>query len=188
MPQRLPPSHHGPRNQELGAMSRPVPIAARRASAQPPSVVALGWLVLLSIAALLWLSPLRAAPADHRWPMGDYVVNANAVRTDFLAPAVAQKLGIERRDDRAVLTVSVQQDDGAGPVAKTVSADVNAVADSQGRRQTLGMQQRRVNGVTYYVGTMPIRNRQRVDFAVSVGPHGSDQTGTISFERVFETD
>ena len=182
MSERLRTTDRAPYRAARAAIALPARTHDPRDAARP-----LAWLTLLIIATLLWLpSPGQAAAADHRWPIGDYVVNANAVRTDFLSPEVARKLGIERSNDHAVLTVSVQKDSDK-PIHDVVDADVRVIANSMSKRWTLGMQPREVGGVTFYVGTLPIRNRQRVNFDVHVAPDGSNQSGDFSFSRVFGT-
>ena len=161
----------------------------RRAEAvpRPRQSLLLGWLGLVTIiVAMLSLQPVRAADDDQIWSLGDYVVHANAMRTDFLAPEVAGKLGIERRDDRGMLSVSVKAK-GDDPLPENVEAEVRTTATTEGQRQTINMEAHGDDGVTYYIGTFPIRHRQQVTFDVQVEPITAEQTYSLTFDRVFFT-
>ena len=167
--------------------SRPV-MVTRRAEAipRPRQALLLAWLGLVTLTVALLLQPVRAADDDQTWSLGDYVVHANAMRTDFLAPEVARKLGIERRDDHGMLTVSVQAK-GDDPRPENVEAEVRTTATTEDQRQTINMVAHRADGVTYYIGTFPIRHRQQVTFDVQVEPITAEQTYSLTFDRVFFT-
>jgi hypothetical protein len=161
----------------------------RRAEALPRrrQSLLLAWLGLVTIiVAALSLQPVRAADDDQTWSLGDYVVHANAMRTDFLAPEVARKLGIERRDDRGMLTVSVKEK-GDDPLPENVEAEVRTTTTIEDQRRTVNMEAHGDDGVTYYIGTFPIRHRQQVTFDVQVEPITAEQTYSLTFDRVFFT-
>jgi hypothetical protein len=161
----------------------------RRAEALPRrrQSLLLAWLGLVTIiVAALSLQPVRAADDDQTWSLGDYVVHANAMRTDFLAPEVARKLGIERRDDRGMLTVSVKEK-GDDPQPENVEAEVRTTTTIEDQRRTVNMEAHGDDEVTYYIGTFPIRHRQQVTFDVQVEPITAEQTYSLTFDRVFFT-
>lgn len=145
-----------------------------------------------SIGLAAFVGPVLAQPVEaegqHRWTLDGHVVQANAMRTDFLGVDVARKLGIERSNERGMLTISVQEKSDE-PLPESVKADVR-VAASMGAnsRWTIDMQPRRADGVVYYVGTFPIRHRQLVEFDVQIQPAGVEDTRALSFKRVFMTD
>jgi len=173
---------------------QPIPARAGARSAAA-SRAPRSWRHLVAAAAIglaACLGPVLAQPVEaegqHRWALDGHVVQANAMRTDFLGAEVARKLGIERSNERGMLTISVQEksDD---PLPESVEADVR-VAASMGpnTRWNIDMEPRRADGVVYYVGTFPIRHRQVVEFDIQVEPAGVDEGRALSFKRVFMTD
>jgi len=177
------------RPQGVVRVPSPPILIMRRAEAVPRwrQSLLLAWLGLVTIiVAMLSLQPVRAADDDQTWSLGDYVVHANAMRTDFLAPEVARKVGIERRDDRGMLTVSVKAK-GDDPLPEDVEAEVRTTATTEDQRQTIDMQARRVDGATYYIGTFPIRHHQQVTFDVEIEPITAEETYSLTFDRVFFT-
>lgn len=149
-----------------------------------------GAIVLLILVAAGTAPPLHSAPQteEQTWVIGDYVAYANAVRTDFLAPEVADKLNIDRSNEKALITVSVQKPGRSAP-AGSVEAEVRVTATrSADTVKDIEMREHRADEAIYYLGVLSIRNREPVKFDFAIAPAPSDQTYRFGFERLFFTD
>lgn len=138
------------------------------------------------------LHPAQAAPqqiAEQTWKLGDHVAHANAVRTDFLAPEVADKFEIERSTDKALVTISVQKSDGSTP-AELDEAEVRVTATwpSESAEQVAMRRHRTDDGHLYYLGVLPIRDHEPVRFELAIAPEPQGETYRFGFERYFFTD
>ncbi|WP_462322424.1 DUF4426 domain-containing protein [Halochromatium sp.] len=137
------------------------------------------------------MTPVYSADSqtdEQTWTLGDYVVYANAVRTDFLAPQVADKLDIERSNEKALITVSVQKPT-ASASGSSVEADVRVTATrASDTVETVEMQEHRADDDIYYLGVLPVRDREPVTFNFAIAPASDDQTYDFAFERYFFTD
>lgn len=149
-----------------------------------------GTVLALLVVAASAAHPLYGAPQseEQTWMLGDYVVYANAVRTDFLAPQVADKLNIERSNEKALITVSAQQAGRSAP-ASSVEAEVRVTATrSSDKLVNVEMREHRADDNIYYLGVLPIRDREPISFDFAIAPAPDDQTYRFSFERLFFTD
>jgi len=151
--------------------------------------------IVATILALLLVAagaahPLYGAPQieEQTWVLGDYVAHANALRTDFLAPQVADKFNIDRSNEKALITVSVQKSDRSAS-ASSVEADVRVTATrSSDAVEKVEMREHRANDDIYYLGVLPIRDREPISFDFAIAPAPGDQTYRFGFERFFFTD
>lgn len=148
-------------------------------------------LALLCVFAVA-LRPAQAGDlqiAEQTWQLGDYAAHANAVRTDFLAQEVADKFEIERSNEKALVTVSVQKGDGSAP-AEPVEAEVRVTATwpSDTAEQVAMRSHRTDDGNLYYLGVLPIRDREPVSLEFAIAPEPRGKTYRFGFERYFFTD
>lgn len=150
----------------------------------------IGAALALMIIATSAASSVDGAPQseEQTWVIGDYVAHANAMRTDFLAPQVADKLNIERSNEKALVTVSVHRP-GRPVATSSVEADVRVTATrSADAVESIEMREHRGDDSIYYLGVLPIRDREPVSFDFAVAPAPGDQTYRFGFERYFFTD
>lgn len=176
-------------------------VRAQRAAVAPLPLAHIGakWLSLRRISrtilALLCVAggtatPLYSTPQleGQTWKLGDYIAYASAVRTDFLAPQVADKLNIERSNDKALITVSVQKP-GRPTASNSVEAEVRVTATrSEDATENVEMHEYRTDNDIYYLGVLPIRDRKPVSFDFAIIPTPGDETYRFGFERFFFTD
>jgi hypothetical protein len=138
------------------------------------------------------LGPVQAADlqiAEQTWRLGDHVAHANAVRTDFLAQEVADKFEIERSNEKALVTISVQKGDGSTP-AEPVEAEVRVTATwpSDAAEQVPMRMHRTDDGNLYYLGVLPIRDHEPVSLEFAIAPEPRGKAYRFGFERYFFTD
>ena len=125
--------------------------------------------------------PAGATNAD----IGDHVVHFSAQSTDQLPPEVARAYNIVRSKNRAMLNVSVLREADNEPVA----ADV-AVKTVNLTGQLKNVARRRIDeqDAIYYIGEVPVANRETLIFDISVTPEGVDRPSEVRFKRQFFTD
>lgn len=150
---------------------------------------------LLMLAGLM-LAGLAAGPlygdelriAEQSWRLGDYVAHANAVRTDFLTPEIADKFEIERSNEQALITVSVQQASGSAP-ADPVAAEVRVTATrTEEAAEAVAMRTHRADDDIYHLGVLPIHDGERIHFEFAITPAPDADTYRFGFARDFFTD
>jgi len=124
--------------------------------------------------------PAAATFAD----IGDHVVHFSAQSTDQLPPEVARAYNIVRSKNRAMLNVSVlrETDNTAVKAIVTVKA-VNLT----GQLKTVSMRELIEQGAIYYIGDLPVVNRETLNFDISITPEGIDTPSMVRFQRQFYT-
>lgn len=163
-----------------------------RARGEPGSARQMASIALILLCIGLSIgSPLQGADrqiAEQSWQIGDYVVHANAIRTDFLTQSVADKFEIERSNEKALITISVQRPiDSAPPEPVEVDLSVTANRASKGA-EPVEMRTHRADEVIYYLGVLPILDGESIRFDIAITPAPDDRTHRFSFERYFFTD
>ncbi|MBK1707325.1 DUF4426 domain-containing protein, partial [Halochromatium glycolicum] len=138
------------------------------------------------------LRPVQGADlqiAEQTWQLGDYVAHANAVRTDFLAQEVADKFEIERSNEKALVTVSVQKADGSTPT-DPVEAEVRVTVtrSEEETAENVEMRTHRADEDVYHLGVLSVRNGEPITFNFAITPEPGDKTYRFGFERYFFTD
>ena len=125
--------------------------------------------------------PAAASFAD----IGDHVVHFSAQSTDQLPPEVARAYNIVRSKNRAMLNVSVLRtaDNSAVKAIVTVKA-VNLT----GQLKNVSMRELVEQGAIYYIGDLPVANRETLNFDISITPDGIDTPSMVRFQRQFYTD
>jgi len=125
--------------------------------------------------------PAGSTSAD----IGDHVVHFSAQSTDQLPPEVARAYNIVRSKNRAMLNVSVLSETDNRPV--TASVTVKTV-NLTGQLKNITMRQIDEQDAIYYIGEVPVANRETLIFDISVMPEGVDTASNVRFKRQFFTD
>jgi hypothetical protein len=125
--------------------------------------------------------PAGATSAD----IGDHVVHFSAQSTDQLPPEVARAYNIVRSKNRAMLNVSVLSEADNRPV--TASVTVKTV-NLTGQLKNITMRQIDEQDAIYYIGEVPVANRETLIFDISIMPEGVDTASDVRFKRQFFTD
>jgi hypothetical protein len=125
--------------------------------------------------------PAGATSAD----IGEHVVHFSAQSTDQLPPEVARAYNIVRSKNRAMLNVSVLREADNQPV--TAEVTVKAV-NLTGQLKSITMRQINEQDAIYYIGEVPVANRETLVFDISVLPEGVATAADVRFKRQFFSD
>ena len=125
--------------------------------------------------------PAGATSAD----IGDYVVHFSAQSTDQLPPEVARAYNIVRSKNRAMLNVSVLRKSDSRPVSASVTVKT---VNLTGQLKNITLRQIDEQEAIYYIGEVPVANRETLIFDISVMPEGVDTASDVRFKRQFFTD
>jgi len=125
--------------------------------------------------------PAGATSAD----IGDHVIHFSAQSTDQLPPEVARAYNIVRSKNRAMLNVSVISEADNRPVTAGVSVKT---VNLTGQLKNITMRQIDEQDAIYYIGEVPVANRETLIFDISVMPEGVNTASDVRFKRQFFTD
>ncbi|NIA26851.1 MAG: DUF4426 domain-containing protein [Desulfobulbaceae bacterium] len=117
--------------------------------------------------------------------IGDHVVHYSAQLTNQLPPESARAYDIVRSKNRAMLSVSVLDKSTKTAVAATVTVKT---VNLTGQLKNFTMRQIDEQDAIYYIGELPIANRETLIFDISVTPEGVEKSSDIRFKRQFFTD
>jgi hypothetical protein len=128
----------------------------------------------------------EAQPASaSNLDIGDHVIHYSAQLTDQLPPESARAYDIVRSKTRAMLSVSVLDKTDKTTVAATVTVKT---VNLTGQLKNFTMRQINEQDAIYYIGTLPVANRETLIFDISVTPDGAEKSSDIRFKRQFFTD
>lgn len=125
----------------------------------------------LGFACLFLLSAL--AQAENSTHTGGYTIHHNALTTDSLPVQVATAYGIQRSKSRALLNVSVIQDQ-PGTMGVPVRAEIRAIARTlYGQIRPISMREIVEDKAIYYIADFPVAHREALHFEFEVMPEGA---------------
>ena len=128
----------------------------------------------------------EAQPASaSNLDIGDHVIHYSAQLTDQLPPESARAYDIVRSKTRAMLSLSVLDKAAKTTVAATVTVKT---VNLTGQLKNFTMRQINEQDAIYYIGTLPVANRETLIFDISVTPDGVEKSSDIRFKRQFFTD
>jgi len=125
--------------------------------------------------------PAAATSAD----IGDHVVHFSAQSTDQLPPEVARAYNIVRSKNRAMLNVSVLREADNSSVQANVTVEA---VNLTGQLKNVAMRELIEQDAIYYIGDLPVANRETLNFEISITPDGTDTPSLVRFQRQFYTD
>jgi hypothetical protein len=117
--------------------------------------------------------------------IGDHIVHFSAQSTDQLSPEVARAYNIVRSKNRAMLSVSVLRESDSKPVSATVTVKT---VNLTGQLKNVTMRRINEQEAIYYIGEVPVANRETLIFDISITPEGADKPSNVRFKREFYTD
>ncbi len=131
----------------------------------------------------------QAAPFDERSKtFGDYEVFFNALATDQLTPEVARAYSITRSKARAMLNVTIRKKAADGTTT-AVTGDITVKATNlTGQLKSLTLRQITEGDAIYYIGDLPVANREVLVFDISATPTGETAPLNVRFQQQFYTD
>lgn len=128
----------------------------------------------------------RAEPAEATSiDIGDYSVHFNAQLTGQLPPEIARTYNIVRSNNRAMLNVSVIDDEKRTSVPADVSVKT---VNLTGQLKTVNMRRIDEQEAIYYIGETPVANQETLIFDITVAPEDADTPSEVRFKRQFFTD
>lgn len=128
----------------------------------------------------------EAQPAANSFAdIGDHVVHFSALSTDQIPPEVARAYNIVRSKNRAMLNVSVL--DEATNESKSATVTVKTV-NLTGQLKNVVMRKIQEQDAIYYIGEIPVANRETLVFDISVTPEGATEASELRFQRQFYSD
>jgi hypothetical protein len=84
-----------------------------------------------------------------------------------------------------MLNVSVLEEATSKPVAAAVTVKT---VNLTGQLKSVTMREINEQDAIYYIGEVPVANRETLIFDISVMPDGSDESSDVRFKRQFFTD
>ena len=127
----------------------------------------------------------QAQPAgESAVDIGDHVVHFSAQSTDQIPSEIARAYDIVRSKNRAMLNVSIIEENTNKPVTADVTVKTVNLA---GQLKNVTMRKITEQDAIYYIGETPVVNRETLIFDISVTPEGVAQASDIRFKREFFT-
>jgi hypothetical protein len=120
--------------------------------------------------------------------IGEHVLHFNALSTDRLPPEIASAYNIVRSKNRAMITVSLIEEESGTPTAGDVSLKT---VNLTGQLKNVTMRRIDEPGdppAIYYVGTTPVANHETLIFDIMVTPEGKTRPSEVRFKQQFYTD
>jgi hypothetical protein len=129
-----------------------------------------------------------SAAAENSTSSGGYTIHYNALKSDFLSPAIAKAYDIQRSKYRGLINISVIKDnpgtEGTPVQAKIV---INAIALS-GVPKQITLRKITEGSAIYYIGEFPVIDREIVNFNLEVTPEGETRPINVKFSQQFYID
>jgi hypothetical protein len=141
-----------------------------------------------SLLALLFtcLAP-AAVLAENVVNFGDYAVHYNALRTDTLTPEIAQAYQLTRRNNRAMINITVQKR-GASKATTPHKARVEGFASNLNAQvKNLEFREIQDGEAIYYIAETQISNDETLNFEIKVTPEGNATSTQVKFSQRFVT-
>ncbi len=128
----------------------------------------------------------EAQPAGETFAdIGNHVVHFSAQSTDQLPPEVARAYNIVRSKNRAMLNVSILEQEGN----KAVEGEVTVkTVNLTGQLKNVIMRKVQEQEAIYYIGETAVANREVLVFDISVTPIGETEASQLRFQRQFFSD
>jgi hypothetical protein len=139
---------------------------------------------------LLCLLTLFAQPAvaENSTSSNGYTVHHNALKADFLSPAIAKAYNIQRSKFRGLINISVIKEiPGTEGTPVKASIKIKAMA-LNGVPKEITLAEIVEDSAIYYIGDFPVINREIVNFTLEVTPSGEDRPIHARFSQQFYID
>jgi hypothetical protein len=131
--------------------------------------------------------PQTAQPSRESFEkFGNYELHFNGIRTDQLAPEIANTYGIERSTKRVLLNVALLHRDGEGAAAAPVEAAVSVDARTlNGQLKEITIRRITEGRSISYIGEVSLSGSGIVIFDIKATPAGESQPLAVTFQREF---
>lgn len=138
------------------------------------------------IITFLSINPVQA---ERSKILGNYVVNYNALTTDFIQPKTANEYKIKRSKNRGMVTIAVQEKTGTNKaLGKPVTAKISGYAKNlNGQTRNLKFDLIKEGSAVYYIDDFSVTNQEVVDFVLQIKPDGQNKSYSLKFRQQFFT-
>jgi hypothetical protein len=155
----------------------------------------MGAVLLLGLTACDSPSELGSADAEGRMRLsaqksygefGDYVVHINALNTSALTPDVAEKYGITRAGNNALVNLVVLKKSDEPGINAPVKARVTLkAANLTGQVKSVNVEEVIDSDSIYYISVLSIDDRETINFDFDIVPEGSNRKLPVRFTHEF---
>ncbi len=126
--------------------------------------------------------------AETSKDFGDYVVHFAALTTDQLTVEIAQRYGIVRSKNRAMLNVNILKKE-EGTIGTPVAGEVSVFANNlTGQLKNITVRELRDGEAIYYIGECGITNRETLIFTIDVTPINEANPLSVRYMKQFFVD
>lgn len=133
-------------------------------------------------------APSLAQQIDQMKEFDEYRVFYNLLNTRFLEPEVAEKYGVARDEDVALLTISVRGPNREGQITDQ-PAQVSGVVTDLVHQRSLEFEEFQDPTAVYYLAEVPAEGKATLDFSIDIKPEDSAETYELEFSsRLYPRD
>ena len=126
--------------------------------------------------------------AENSTSNSGYRVHHNALKSDFLTPAIAKAYNIQRSKFRGLINISVIKEK-AGTEGTPVKAAIKIKAMAlSGVPKEIALTEIVEDSAIYYIGDFPVINQEIVNFTLEVTPQGEERPIHARFSQQFYID
>jgi hypothetical protein len=130
----------------------------------------------------------NSASAENSTKGGGYTVHHNALKSDFLSPAIAKAYNIQRSKFRGLVNISIiKENPGTAGTPVKAGIKIKAIALS-GVPKEIALVEILEDKAIYYIGDFPVIDREIVNFTLEVTPEGEDRPIHARFSQQFYID
>lgn len=135
----------------------------------------------------LLLLPLTGY-AENSTPAGNYTIHHNALTTDTLNPQVAASYGIQRSNNRGMVTISIVKN-APGSIGESVAGKLKmSTRNLMGQSRDIALREVREGKAIYYIADFPVSNRDHLIFDIEATVPGETYPLKAHFEQEFFTE
>lgn len=144
---------------------------------------------LFSIPLVVTFLSINPALAERSKVFGEYIVNYNALTTDFLQPKTAKEHKIKRSKNRGMVNIAIQRKAEANQaLGKPVTAKVTGYAKNlNGQTRNLSFDLIKEGNAIYYIDDFSVTHQEVVDFVLQIKPDGENKSYGLKFRQQFFT-
>jgi Domain of unknown function (DUF4426) len=144
---------------------------------------------LINVYLLCLLTGMASSvAAENSTSSGGYTIHHNALKSDFLSPAIAKAYNIQRSKYRGLINISVIKD-SPGTTGTPVKAKITIKALAlSGIPKQITLYEIIEDKAIYYIGDFPVINREIVNFNLEIIPQGKHRPITARFTQQFYID
>ena len=125
--------------------------------------------------------------AENSVNFGDYTIHYNALRTDVLTPEIAQAYQLTRRNNRAMVNITVQKR-GADNKTTPHKAKVDGFASNlTAQVKNLEFREIQDGDAIYYIAETQVSNDELLNFEIKITPEGNATSTQVKFSQKFFT-